>query len=62
MFLTQIADGVYCVMFMFYGEICVFINETTEGYSYIRHYGPSEYIMSVRHRMKTTDYIPPKSG
>lgn len=60
--LSHIAGGVYCVMFMFYGEICVFINETTEGYSYIRHYGPSEYIMGVRHRMKTTDFIPPKSG
>lgn len=60
--LSRIADGVYCVMFMFYGEMCVFINETTEGYCYLRNYGHSEYILDVRHRMKTTDYIPPKSG
>lgn len=60
--LSHIAAGVYCVMFMFYGEMCVFINETTEGYCYLRNYGHSEYILDVRHRMKTTDYIPPKSG
>lgn len=62
MFLTQIADGVYCVMFMFYGEICVFINETTEGYFYLRNYVNSEYILNVRHSMNTLDYIPHNSG
>lgn len=49
-------------MFMFYGEICVFINETTEGYSYRRNYGDSEYILDVRNTMNTLDYITPKSG
>lgn len=62
MFFIQIVDGVYCVMFMFYGEFCVFINEIIEGYSYIRYYGFSEYIMSVRYRMKIIDYILFKLG
>lgn len=62
MFFIQIVDGVYCVMFMFYGEICVFINEIIEGYSYIRNYGYSEYIMSVRYRMKIIDFILFKLG
>lgn len=60
--ISHIADGVYCVMFMFYGEMCIFINETTEGYRYIRDYGKSEYLLDVRHKMKTLDYIPPESG
>uniref|UniRef100_A0A8W8LF95 Calpain catalytic domain-containing protein n=1 Tax=Magallana gigas TaxID=29159 RepID=A0A8W8LF95_MAGGI len=58
----NIADGVYYVKFGFYGQICVFINETTEGYSYRRNYGDSEYILDVRNRRNTLDYIPPKSG
>lgn len=55
-------NGVYYVKFWFYGQMCVFINETTEGYKYLRDYGKSEYILNVRHSMKTLDYIPPKSG
>uniref|UniRef100_K1PA48 Calpain-D n=1 Tax=Magallana gigas TaxID=29159 RepID=K1PA48_MAGGI len=58
----NIADGVYYVKFRFYGQMCVFINETTEGYSYLRNYGDSEYILDVRNRRNTLDYIPPKSG
>jgi hypothetical protein len=60
--LFQIDDDVYCVMFMFYGEICVFINETSEGYAYQRNYGKSSYILSIRHKMTTVDYIPASAG
>ncbi|XP_052719563.1 calpain-15-like isoform X2 [Crassostrea angulata] len=58
----NIADGVYYVKFWFYGQMCVFINETTEGYSYLRNYRDSEYILDVRNRRNTLDYIPHKSG
>ncbi|XP_061164803.1 calpain-D-like [Saccostrea echinata] len=60
--LSTVDDGIYCVMFMFYGEICVFINETSGGYAYVRNYGQSSYLMSLRHKMKTADFIPAKSG
>ncbi|XP_062585564.1 calpain-D-like [Saccostrea cucullata] len=60
--LSTVEDGVYCVMFMFYGEICVFINETRGGYGYTRYYGQSAYLVSLRQKMKTADFIPANSG